>query len=177
MPSSLLFVVASLVAAAFFLFRLRRARTLKSETRPHGFAAIRVLYPDELKPYFGVYVPGRAELIGYSYMVVLVSVVGVFIFAYTVPSWVVALIGIAIAAVASAAAYAESHSRRVIGPDVIAYLSPFQSLSWSLPLLEVTRCEVVPGSPSPRLRVCTRKGSRLLPLTVELYRVLSAGYA
>ena len=166
-----------LVAAAYFLFLFRRAQKRKHETRAHGFAAIRVLYPDELKPYFGVYAPGRAELIGYPFMVVVISAVAMFIFADNFPAWVVALIGIAVTAVASAAAYAESRSKRVIGPDVIAYLSPFRRFSWSLPLLEVTRCEVVPGSPNARLRVCTRQGSRLLPLTAELYRVLSAGYA
>jgi hypothetical protein len=169
--------IAFVVAAAFFLFSLRRARRLKHETRHHGFAAIRVLYPEELKPYFGVYAPAHADLIGYAYVVIFVTTLGAFVFAYTVPAWVVVLICTGIAAVASAAAFAEARSRRVIGPEVIAYQSYFRRFSWSLPLLEVTRCEVVPGRPNPRLRVYTRQGSRLLPLTVELWRALSAGYA
>ncbi len=175
MPPWLLATAVALAAFGFSLWRSRRARY--HETRTHGFAAIRVLYPDELKPFFGVYLPERADLMGYAFTVVFVSVVGVFIFAYTVPAWATALIAIAIATAASAAGYAESRSKRVIGPDVIAYVSVFPGFSWSLPLLEVTRCEVVPGSPTPRLRVFTRHGSHLLPLTAELWRVLSAGYA
>jgi hypothetical protein len=175
LPPWLLAATVALAAFGFSVWRSRRAQ--HHETRAHGFAAIRVLYPDELKPFFGVYLPERADLMGYAFIAVFVSVVGVFIFAVTVPVWATTLIAITIATAASAAAYAESRSKRVIGPDVIAYVSVFRRLSWSLPLLEVTRCEVVPGSPTPRLRVYTRHGSRLLPLTNELWRALSAGYA
>jgi hypothetical protein len=174
-PPWLLAAAFALVAA---LLAFRRSRRVQhKEARPHGFAAIRVLYPDELRPYFGVYSPERADLTGYVVLVLWFTVLAVFMSVMALPTWGVVLVAVAAAALASAAAYAESRSRRIIGPDVIAYVSLFRSLSWSLPLLEVTRCEVVPGSPTPRLRVCTRHGSRLLPLTADLWRELSAGYA
>ena len=167
-------------AALGVLLAIRRSRRAQlHETRPHGFAAIRVLLPHELVPYFGVYAPARADLVGYAVMaawfwaLVTLASVGMFM----LPTWTIVLISVATAAAGSAAVHAESRSKRIIGPNAIAYESPLQLFSWSVPLLEVTQCEVVPGSPNPRLRVCTRQRSRQLPLTAGLWKELSAGYA
>ena len=175
MPPWLLGAAFAIVAALLAFRRSRRVQL--HETRPHGFAAIRVLFPDELVPYFGVYAPARADLVGYAVMVAWLAGLALIGSLFTLPVWAVPLVVAAAAGLGIAAAYAESRSRRVLGPNVIAYESVIRRFSWSLPLLEVTRCEVVPGSPTPRLRVYTRHGSRLLPLTAELWRALSAGYA
>ena len=177
MPPWLLGAALAVLGVLLAIRRSRRAQL--HETRPHGFAAIRVLLPHELVPYFGVYAPARADLVGYAFMAAwywgLVTFASVLAFMY--PAWAVVLVSLVTAGLASAAVYAESRSKRVIGPSVIAYVSVLPTLSWSVPLLEVTQCEVVPGSPNPRLRICTRQRSRLLPLTANLYKVLSAGYA
>jgi hypothetical protein len=162
--------------AALLAFRGSRRVQLR-ETRPHGFAAVRVLFPNELTSYFGVYTPGRADLFGFAFVVVWLSALASLASFFTLPPFGATLVSVAVMALVGATVYAESRSSRVIGPERVAYVSPCRFLSWSLPLVEVVRCEVVPGSPTPRLRVYTRQGSRSLPLTVELWRALSAGYA
>ena len=177
MPSWLPGAAFAVLAALFAIWRARRPKL--RETRPHGFAAIRVLLPGQLVPYFGVYAPARADLAGYAAMAVwfwallTAASFGMFM----LPARAVVLIPVVTAALGGFVVYAESRSTRTIGPNVIAYHSFFRSLSWSVPLLEVTQCEVVPGKPQPRLRVCTRQRSRLLPLTAGLWEQLSAGYA
>ncbi len=175
--SPYLLLVGVLVVVFATYWRSKKVSGLRKEARDHGFAAVRVLYPEELRPYFGVYAPGLSELVGVCFIGAWFVALLFLAFVLTAPTWATALACTAGALVVAVAGYAESRSRCVIGPDAISYVSVLRALSWSVPLGQVSRCEVVPGKPHNRLRVCTSSGNRLLPLTSELWKALSAGYA
>jgi hypothetical protein len=169
------YLSAVVFGAGFFTYQSRKAKRMPPRpSNARSFAAVRSFRPDELRPLFGVYSAGRNDLAFFVYQLLLfVGVTAAITFANL--SHLLAIAATATAALgAFALLRAEWTSKRIVGPDVIAFVSPVRRLSWSVPLTSVIQCDLVPGSPHHRLRVHTDAGSFTLPLTADLAERLEA---
>lgn len=170
-------ILGALLAATFALVRRRGAEPRSSGTLPTvSFAAVRAYSVSELRPFFGVYLPTWREHLGYLVLVAWFGgMTALVVYTNEVPAWVVWLAAIGAALVAGLAAYVDARSRRVLGPDRIAFISPVPFFSWVVPLSEVVQCDLVPGQPYNRLRVVSRSATRSLPVPLNLWNALNTG--
>jgi hypothetical protein len=162
----------ALIATVFIARRSRGTRQQPADAR--SFAAVRVFTRDELRPYFGTYAPRLADLVTYLFLVILLVAISAVALFDLVPrtTWWGSVVAAAL--VGCFAGVLDLQSKRIMGPDRIAFDSPVPPMSWSVPLSKVSQCDLVPGRPHPRLRVHSDIGSFSLPLTNELWSVLSA---
>jgi hypothetical protein len=166
----------SLVVVAVFFAGIRgyRARHRPAtSSNSISFATIRTLRPDELRPYFGVYRAGRAEIFSAGFLLAWLGLLAFIVTASFRTGAAVSITAVVIVvSVAAVAVVLDFTCKRVIGPDRIAFESPISSMSWSVPLSDVRQCDLVPGKPHNRLRVHAGSGSFTLPLTAELWSAL-----
>lgn len=166
-----------LLGATLAIVNRRSARKQLGGTLPTvSFAAIRAYSVLELQPFFGVYVPTWREYLGYAVLAAwFAGLAAVVAYSSEVAPFIVGLAAGGAAIPAAAAAFLDAHSRRVLGPDHISFISPVRILSWSVPLSDVLQCDLVPGRPYNRLRVVTRHRTRSLPLPQHLWESLRSG--
>ena len=154
--------------------RYRKRPRFPAPQDARSFGAVRVLRADELRPYFGTYVPRFTDLMGLALLAGWFALlVGVVVWSFTDKLAVPVASAAAFGLVAIAAMVLDARSVRIIGPNHIAFESPISRFSWSVPLDMVQQCDLVPGKPHPRLRVHTTQSSFTLPLTTELWSALS----
>ena len=161
--------------AVFIGVQERRDRFVRqsSTVLPRSFGAIRGLTTDDLRPFFGTYLPSARDKFAYAVVVAFLAALAAAI-AYSIDQRTsVVVVSVAgIIAIAIFVVSVDARTERVIGPSSISYKSPFSVFSWSVPLSEILQCDLIPGGPVNRLRLILRTGNRVLPLTSELWRKL-----
>ncbi len=143
--------------------------------------AVKVFTPDDLRPYFGTYGPEAGEWVQFGIAALILSCL-LFATGYVFTKALGASLlpclasGTAFACLALAALVVQARSVIVLGSDGISFVSPISRLSWSIPMRDVTFCELVSGGRALALRIRTNSGrSRTLNPTSRLLRQLRSG--
>ena len=157
-----------------FVYRLRTRSRFEVPKDARSFGAVHVFRPDDLAAYFGRYAPRFMELAVFIFFVLWFGIVIGLVVWDSGGTRMAIMLSLAVAVFTGIlAVFVDARSVRVIGPDRIAFESPLPMFSWSVPISQITQCDLVPGRPHARLRVHSRSGSFSLPLTNELWKLLS----
>src|SRR5258708_24310079 len=166
--------ISGVVLATFVaVTNTRRQRRDQRPSNARDLASVRIFSPQELKPYFGTYLPTMRELPRFAFFFCVLTGIAILLpWSFDLSSTLVWAAGITWAIAALVGIQMERTSLRILGPDRIALEAPLRLFSWSVPMRLVERCDLVPGRPTGRLRVHHAGGTHSLPLTRELWEAL-----